>query len=668
MASSHPHLPKKSSSFVSVRGEKQREIDRNLSLGAIKLQECDEKKERGSNDIIQEGEEEEEEEEEANPTEEEEEANAEEADASPTAISADVDNFIALLLSVEDGGEPPIIPESAVERFVQLVEKEIAKCEAGEAKVEEEEGASALVDAVERIFKLTTAVARFSSDPGYQQAMNRAGGVLHQAMCFLEGELYALLHDPSANKVDSDTGESPPPYPAEKVAKLQAVAGIMISAGYSIECCQVFAVARRNAFEAALGFEKVSIEDVTKMAWEALEGEVASWTKAFKHATTLAFPAEHAICEAVFAGHRHVSDRLFRTFMRSAVLQLLSFAEAVSMTKRSSEKLFKVVDIYQALRDASPGIDALLPDPPEADQGEDPDSCSEFISNTKAEIAVAKCRLGEAAVAMFCDLESSIKSDNGKTPLPGGAVHPLTRHVMDYLKNADEYRGTLEQVFIEHKHSDDDDEESGGGDAENHNPFAAQLAEIMNLLDSNLEAKSRLYKDPALCNIFLMNNGRYVAKKVKESPEIHQLLGEAWYRRRSTDLRQYHKNYQRETWSRVLACLRDEGLTTHGKSGVAKPALKERFKSFNAMIDEIHKTQSTWVVNDAQLQSELRVSLSAVVVPAYRSFLGRFAQHFYPGRQTEKYVKFAPEDIENMIDELFEGNTSTAAAASKRWL
>ncbi|KAG6510804.1 exocyst complex component EXO70B1-like [Zingiber officinale] len=657
MASNHPHLPKKSSSFISVRGEKHREIDRNLSLGAIKLQECDDKKERSSDDIIQEGEEED------NQTEE---ANAEEPDASPTTIAADVDNFIALLPSVEDGGEPPSIPESSVERFVQLVEKEIARCEAGEANLEEE-GTSALFDAVERTFKLTTAVARFSLDPGYQQAMNRAGGVLHQAMCFLEGQLYALLHDPCANKVDSDTGELPPPYPAEKVAKLQAVASIMIGVGYSIECCQVFTVARRNAFEAALGFEKVSIEDVTKMAWEALEGEVASWTKAFKHATTLAFPAEHAICEAVFASDHHVSDRLFRVFMRSAVLQLLSFAEAVSMTKRSAEKLFKVLDIYEALRDASPGIDALLPDPPEADQGEDSDSCSEFISNTKAEIAVAKCRLGEAAVAMFCDLESSIKSDHGKTPLPGGAVHLVTRHVMDYLKNADEYRGTLEQVFIEHKHSDDD-EESSGGDAENHNPFAAQLVETMNLLDSNLEAKSRLYKDPALCNIFLMNNGRYVAKKVKESPEIHQLLGETWYRRRSTDLRQYHKNYQRETWSRVLACLRDEGLTTHGKSGVAKPALKERFKSFNAMIDEIHKTQSTWVVNDEQLQSELRVSVSAVVVPAYRSFLGRFAQHFYPGRQTEKYVKFAAEDIENMIDELFEGNPSTAAAASKRWL
>ncbi|WOL12984.1 exocyst complex component EXO70B1-like [Canna indica] len=134
----------------------------------------------------------------------------------------------------------------------------------------------------------------------------------------------------------------------------------------------------------------------------------------------------------------------------------------------------------------------------------------------------------------------------------------------------------------------------------------------MNLLFSNLDTTSKLYKDPALSNIFLMNNGRYIAKKVKGSPEIHQLLGETWYRRRSTELWKYHKNYQRETWSRVLACLRDDGL--QHKGGVQKPVLKERFKSFNAMIEETHKTQSMWVVSDEQLQSELRVSVSAVVL------------------------------------------------------
>uniref|UniRef100_A0A9I9E1E3 Exocyst complex subunit Exo70 C-terminal domain-containing protein n=1 Tax=Cucumis melo TaxID=3656 RepID=A0A9I9E1E3_CUCME len=33
------------------------------------------------------------------------------------------------------------------------------------------------------------------------------------------------------------------------------------------------------------------------------------------------------------------------------------------------------------------------------------------------------------------------------------------------------------------------------------------------------------------------------------------------------------------------------------------------------MFDEIHKMQSSWVVSDEQLQLELRISVSAVMIP-----------------------------------------------------
>ncbi|CAH8358569.1 unnamed protein product [Eruca vesicaria subsp. sativa] len=99
---------------------------------------------------------------------------------------------------------------------------------------------------------------------------------------------------------------------------------------------------------------------------------------------------------------------------------------------------------------------------------------------------------------------------------------------------------------------------------------------------------------------------------------------------------------------------------------IVKPNLKERFKSFNATFDEIHKAQTTWVVNDEQLQSELRVSITAVMIPAYRAFMARFGQYLDPGRQTEKYVKYQPEDIEDLIDELFDGNNSSSSAATAR--
>jgi exocyst complex protein 7 len=176
---------------------------------------------------------------------------------------------------------------------------------------------------------------------------------------------------------------------------------------------------------------------------------------------------------------------------------------------------------------------------------------------------------------------------------------------------------------------------------------------VMELLDTSLDGKAKLYRDVALSNFFMMNNGRYILQKIKGSTELSQLMGETWCRRKSSELRNYHKTYQRETWNKVLTCLSHEGLSVNGK--VQKPVLKERFKSFNSMFDEIHKTQSSWVVKDEQLQSELRVSISAVVIPAYRAFIGRFSQNLDGGRQTEKYIKYQPEDIETYIDELFDG-------------
>ncbi|KAL0377263.1 UNVERIFIED_CONTAM: Exocyst complex component EXO70B1 [Sesamum radiatum] len=278
-------------------------------------------------------------------------------------------------------------------------------------------------------------------------------------------------------------------------------------------------------------------------------------------------------------------------------------------------------------------------------------------------------------ISIFNELENSIKADSGKTQVPGGAVHPLTKYIMNYLEYASEYKGTLEQVFREHQKIERADSNPGSeydynSQTQNpsnekvvarQSPFQAQITKIMDVLDANVEGKSKLYKDPSLSSIFMMNNGRYILKKIKGSAELNSLMGETWYRKKSSDLRQYHKGYQRETWGKLLKCLNPEGLTANGK--VVKPVLKERFKSFNAMFDEIHKTQSHWVVGDEQLQSELRVSISNMVIPAYRSFLGRYSQTFTPGRQTEKYVKFQAEDIETYIDDLFDGNAAAAAAA-----
>ncbi|KAK6281852.1 hypothetical protein POUND7_015677 [Theobroma cacao] len=435
---------------------------------------------------------------------------------------------------------------------------------------------------------------------------------------------------------------------------MNRIATAMISAGYEAECCISYSGLRLKALDVELnkqGFENINVDDVQRMHWESLEGEIANWIQIVKHCSTNFFSAERKLCNSVFSEHPLIAQRLFSDHATFVTVRLLNFANAVVLTKRySTEKLFKFLDIYETLHD-------LI-----RDFGDD-SSAPDLIFET----SVTHCRVGEAAVSIFCQLENSIKSDNGRIPVASGAVHPLTRYTMNYLKYACEYKDTLEQVFQQHYKMEEstrqkfEEQESKNAIKDDGSPraspFSVKLMMVMDLLDANIDMKSKLYRDPALRYIFLMNNGRYILQKVKGSAEIYEMMGDSWSRKRTTDLRRYHKNYQRETWSKVLQCINHEGLQVNGK--VSKTILKERFKNFNTLFDEIHKTQSTWVVSDEQLQSELIVSISAVVIPAYRSFLGRFKSYVDYGRQAEKYIKYQPEDIEGLIDQLFDGNSTS---------
>jgi exocyst complex protein 7 len=635
-------------------------------------------------------------------------------------VLEDIDRFLATTDENNNNNVNPneekIIPE-CVDKFLDLVEEKIAKYDSGETKwgeiVEED---SSLLEGVNRVSKmmklLNTMIIEFQS--GEKEAegegevegdaekenekendekkekkdqsvlVNRVGAIQQRAMSYLEEE-FRMLMDESRNQNKTESGgtndskgkhvatseasenESTetvmdfPGFKEEVITNLNKIAREMLFAGYDSECCHIYTVSRKHGFSEGLyklGYERISMDEIQKMQWESLEREIPSWINTFKECATVWFPGERKLAASIFSDNPSVAETLYTELTRVVVFQLLNFAESVAMTKRAAEKLFKYLDMYETLRETVPNLEKLYPE--------------DIVDDIKAEMTSAKNRLGEAAVLIFCELENSIKSDSGKTPVAGGAVHPLTRYIVNYLRLACEYKDTLEEVFREHSkieradstsrpHYENDNQQSK--EKENISPFAAQLTRVMELLDANLEGKAKLYKEVPLSCIFMMNNGRYIVQKIKGSAEIYQVMGETWCRKRSTELRTYHKNYQVETWSKISTCLSPKGLSDNGK--VPKPVLKERFKTFNTLFDEIHKTQSTWVVSDEQLQSELRVSISALVIPAYRSFLGRFSQYLDPGRQTEKYIKFQAEDIENYIDDLFDGNPHTGMVRKK---
>ena len=553
------------------------------------------------------------------------------------------------------------------------------------------------LDVVDRIFKLSTITPTLSLSDLY---LDKTNIVLEKAMFFLEKDLCALLQYPKSktcrprpppkksssfgslqlqfqlqdereslrpNSLDNEDGDLLlPTFSAEELSIMNKISTTMISSGYHIECCMAFTNFRRNDFKNVLqklGYTCVRTDEVYKMQWESLEGEIVTWNKAFRHCTTVLFNNEQKIYNSVFTNQPSVSRGLFGDLARAVIINFLNFAQIVVLTKPSPEKLFKFLDMYETLRDDVDPIVKVIND----DGG--------YANDLVCEMSVANHGIIEAVVAMFYDLEKSIKDDNERIPVPYGAVHPLTRYVMNYLKYACEYKVTLEQIFsqyctnhhwvINNKYTDttkiqseEYNTEQDSDETPKKSPFVVKLMTIVDLLDANTEKKSMLYRDPALRSVFLMNNGRYIVQKIKGCVDLHESMGDNWCRRRQSSLRLHHQCYKRETWTKVLQCLNSDGLQQQGNK-VSKQVLRERFKCFNSMFEEIHKTQSSWMVNDEQLQTEMRVSISSLVVPAYRSFMGRFKHHLESGRHVDKYIKYHPEDIEMLIDDLFVGHATS---------
>lgn len=571
----------------------------------------------------------------------------------------------------------------------------------GSNSSEETERVYSYLRAVDDVQSLVNGFSQLPDDVKDFTVLQRIEAIFHQAMDCLEEELRALLEkhsnavDPDClfdaasgpsfnsscderafrNLADDEKEEEDVPVaqpvgdlnftidslPSEIVNRLSEIAVRMVRAGYRTECCQVYCMIRKMFLEESvmrLGFEKLSIEEVQRIQWELLEVEISKWMQTLKVSVNVFMSSERILCDRVFVDLPSVSETCFGELARGVMIQFLNFGEAVAISRRSPEKLFKILDMYETLWELIPKINSIF--------------SGEVCSTLRSEASAVWLRLGEAARGTFLELENAIKGDLAKNPVPGGAIHPLTRYVMNYMRLACDYRDTLEQVFKEDggaemngvsaralDHSDVLEFRNGTNTTDS-SPLSTKTIAIMELLESNLNAKSKLYKDPALSYVFLMNNGRYIVQKVKDS-EIHSLLGDVWVRQHSSNVRRYHKSYQRVAWGKVLSCLRDEGIHVGGNfsSGVSKPVLKERFKNFNALFEELQKTQSTWIVADDQLQTELRISVAEMVIPAYRQFLGRFQYYLENDRHPERYIKYGPEEVEALINELFEGAPSS---------
>ncbi|CAA0820618.1 Exocyst complex component EXO70B1 [Striga hermonthica] len=566
------------------------------------------------------------------------------------------------------------ISEEGAEQVLTALDRQISRYVAADRPIwSSSADSSAFLDAVDRLISAVRDWTPLADDKGISSCLDRAEDLLQQSMFRLEDEFRTLAErgaesfdltrsesatrDSFSDEEDDfdEDGEDFIPVahpvtdydviidalPAGTIGDLHEIAKRMVAAGYVKECSHVYSTSRRDFLEESfsrLGLQKLSIDDVHRMQWTQLEDEIEKWVKAINVALRIFFPSERRLCDRVFFGLPSAADLSFMEVCRGSAIQLLNFADAVAIGSRAPERLFKVLDVYETVRDLMPEFELIFSD--------------QYCVSLRNEAVAIWKRLGEAIRGIFMELENLIRRDPAKDAVPGGRLHPITRYVMNYLRAACRARLTLEQVFEESVVPSNVDYRKGDDRAlfSSSSPLSVQMAWIMELLESNLEAKSKVYKDSALCAVFLMNNGRYIVQKVKDN-ELGTLLGEDWIRKHTAKVRQYHLNYQRSSWNKVLGVLKldNKPMSPSGKS------MREKLKLFYSYFDEICKTQSLWVIFDDQLRDEMRISILESLCPAYRNFITRMQGLPDIGKNADRYIRYSVDDIKARIGDLFQG-------------
>ncbi|KAB1211520.1 Exocyst complex component EXO70B1 [Morella rubra] len=314
------------------------------------------------------------------------------------------------------------------------------------------------------------------------------------------------------------------------ISELRCIVNLMFHSNYDQKCYQAYASVRKDVLDECLfilKMEKLSIEDVLRMEWVSLNSKIKRWVRTMNIFERVYLASEKWLSDQIFGDLGSVALVCFIEASKASMLQLLNSGGAVSIGPHQPEKLSCILGMYEALSDLLPDIDGLYAD----DAG----------SSVRIECHEVLGRLGDAVRATFLELKNGTASNTSTTHFPGGGIHHLTIYVMTYLKNLTDYTETLNFLLEDHDEEDPsslspdegpivEEESKTGNSSSRISPVARHFRSLASILQSNLDDKSKLYKDASLQHFFLMNNIHYMAEMVK-GPELRHIFGDKWIRK-----------------------------------------------------------------------------------------------------------------------------------------
>jgi len=257
---------------------------------------------------------------------------------------------------------------------------------------------------------------------------------------------------------------------------------------------------------------------------------------------------------------------------------------------------------------------------------------------------------GANALDAFVD---GIKSDSKKTDenLPrDGTVHQMTSDALLFIEQLQVFP-EVAGGMIATKKSD-----GSASAAQAKRAFGEYISKCCSAIVASLELRARNFEDPALKGLFLMNNYNFLINRLKKT-EVYAIVEQydksivSGFQSSIVD----HKSAYVNGWSRVVHHCSIDGvdLSDHKLREREKGIVKDRFKGFNAEIEDIVTKHQRWSVPDDRLRDQLRNEVIEYVKPHFSVFLKTFKYKEFTTK-VNKYIKFTEQTLEDEIRKIFD--------------
>ncbi|CAA7036766.1 unnamed protein product [Microthlaspi erraticum] len=439
-------------------------------------------------------------------------------------------------------------------------------------------------------------------------------------------------------------------YLADDPDDLKLIADCMISTGYVKECIKVYQSVRKSIVDEtlhSLGAERLTLHQIQKLDWEILETKIKSWLRAVKLAARSLFFGERILADHVFSASGSIAESVFNEITRDGALALFVFPENVGKLKKlTPEKMFRTLDMYEALATLSPEIESIFN--------------SDSNAAVKSQVTNSLSKLSEAVRSMMDDFESAIQKESSKKPVAGGGVHPLTRYVMNYLSFLADYSESIEVIFENWRLAltrplpktlfpCGGGEEASPEDVHS-SPVSIRLGWVILQMLCKIDGKAQPYKDVALSYLFLANNLQYVVNKVRSS-KLNLLLGGDCVASQEAKVNRYIAKFEKLAWGKMLTSL-SEDPTAESSPEKAR----EHIVNFNTEFELAYRKQILWIVPDAKLRDKIKISLSQKLIPVYAELYNRVELVRDVEMSNESIIKYTLDDLGNYHSDLYFGS------------